>query len=67
MKARDVIGKTVVGVSQTVWHDSRGWHVELGSLTFSDGSMLSFAARETETDPFVKGTFVKGRAKQASR
>jgi hypothetical protein len=67
MKARDIVGKRVVAVSQVRRSAgrSRPPFVDLRHLEFEDGTRLAFHVVETDWDYGVQGLVVKPRGGQA--
>lgn len=50
MRARDIKGKKVVGIRQTLLETSSGEHVwSLDSIRFADGSVLALSVFELES------------------
>ena len=52
MKSRDVVGKRIVKVNQSRWHDDEyGWLHSVDSLVLEDGTRLIPHAQETSDLP----------------
>lgn len=65
MNAKEVVGKKIVKVyQQKFWNTHVGaWDVSIDALELDNGTMISFTACESETEPFVTAQVVKAKSK----